>query len=293
MLEGYATLHFGLNKETTTAFLQNNNFDIIIIIDTEEYIEAVEEADIDSKVLVEVHTSIERNLEYLTRINPDVIDGFVTVSNYMVGRIKHHISDELQHKPISIFTNVLDSDLFSNISIEVDGPPIIGWVGKIDDHKDWRAFMQISKIVSQEHSGAEFWIIGGQTCPENKVQEVFDFAEEMGIISRFRWIDRIENVKMSSLYSLIAKRGGLSLVTSHCESFGMSVLESLLSGCPVVSTNVGALPEIIPESSYFQLYELGDHQNGAQKAIEIIEKSSNINQELQSIRDALITKYDS
>ena len=293
MLEDYATLHFGINKETTTAFLQNNNFDIIIIIDTEEYIEAVEEADIDSKVLVEVHTSIERNLEYLTRINPDVIDGFVTVSNYMVGRIKHHISDELQDKPISIFTNVLDSDLFSNISVDVDGPPIIGWVGKIDDHKDWRAFMQISKIVSQEHSGAEFWIIGGQTCPENKVQEVFDFAEEMGIISRFRWIDRIENVKMSSLYSLIAKRGGLSLVTSHCESFGMSVLESLLSGCPVVSTNVGALPEIIPESSYFQLYELADHQNGAQKAIEIIEKSSNINQELQSIRDELITKYDS
>ena len=47
------------------------------------------------------------------------------------------------------------------------------------------------------------------------------------------------------------------------------------------------------ESSYFQLYELADHQNGAQKAIEIIEKSSNINQELQSIRDELITKYDS
>jgi glycosyltransferase involved in cell wall biosynthesis len=293
MLEGYATLHFGLNKETTTAFLQNNNFDLIIIIDTEEYIESVEEADTDSKVLVEVHTSIERNLEYLTRINPDVIDGFVTVSNYMVGRIKHHISDELQDKPISIFTNVLDSDLFSNISVDVDGPPIIGWVGKIDDHKDWRAFMQISKIVSQEHSGAEFWIIGGQTCPENKVQEVFDFAEEMGIISRFRWIDRIENVKMSSLYSLIAKRGGLSLVTSHCESFGMSVLESLLSGCPVVSTNVGALPEIIPESSYFQLYELGDHQKGAQKAVEIIGKSSKINQELQFVRDELITKYDS
>ena len=253
----------------------------------------MEVADIDSKVLVEVHTSIERNLEYLTRINPDVIDGFVTVSNYMVGRIKHHISDELQDKPISIFTNVLDSDLFSNISVDGDGPPIIGWVGKIDDHKDWRAFMQISRIVSQEHSDAEFWIIGGQTCPENEVQGVFDFAEEMGIISRFRWIDRIENVKMSSLYSIIAKRGGLNLVTSHCESFGMSVLESLLSGCPVVSTNVGALPEIIPESSYFQLYELADHQNGAQKTIEIISKSSDVNQELQSIRDELISKYDS
>ena len=66
-----------------------------------------------------------------------------------------------------------------------------------------------------------------------------------------------------------------------------------MSGCPVVSTNVGALPEIIPESSYFQLYELADHQIGAQKVVEIIGKSSQINQELQSIRDELITKYDS
>ena len=66
-----------------------------------------------------------------------------------------------------------------------------------------------------------------------------------GIISRFRWLDRIENVNMPLLYSLVSERGGVNLVTSHCESFGMSVLESLLTGCPVVSTNVGALPEIL------------------------------------------------
>ena len=98
---------------------------------------------------------------------------------------------------------------------------------------------------------------------------------------------------MSSLYSLIAKRGGLSLVTSHCESFGMSVLESLLSGCPVVSTKVGALPEITNEAEYFQLYELGDHQSGAEKSLKVIEESSNINNKLQVERDNLVQLYDS
>lgn len=293
MLEDYATLHFGLTKETTTSFLEENNFDIIVIIDTEEYIHAVEVANIDSKILIEVHTSIERNLEYLSRIDSKDIDGFITVSQYMVGRIKHHISNDLQNKPISIFTNVLDSDLFSNIDVEAEGPPVIGWVGKIDDHKDWRAFMNISQQISTQNKDAEYWIVGGQTCPEALVQEVFDYAEEKAILSRFRWIDRIENVKMSSLYSLIAKRGGLSLVTSHCESFGMSVLESLLSGCPVVSTKVGALPEITNEAEYFQLYELGDYQSGAEKSLKVIEESSNINNKLQVERDNLVQLYDS
>ena len=132
MLEEYATLHFGLNKETTISFLEQNNFDIVIIIDTEEYIQAISAANVKCKVLIEVHTSIERNLDYLARINHEDIDGFVTVSDYMVNRIKFHISDELQNKPISIFTNVLDSNLFSNINVDGDGDHPL-----VDECKVW------------------------------------------------------------------------------------------------------------------------------------------------------------
>ena len=293
MLGDYATLHFGLNKETTKTFLEENKFDLIIIIDTEEYIDAIREMELDSKVIVEVHTSIERNLEYLSRIETNDIDGFITVSQYMIGRIKHHIQPELNDKKITTFQNVLDSDLFKPIDIETSGPPVIGWIGKIDDHKDWRAFMQISSLIRKTNQEVEFWIVGGQTCPEALAQEVFDYAEEMNIISKFKWIDRIENVKMASLYSILSKRGGLSLVTSHCESFGMSVLESLLAGSPVVSTNVGALPEITDENGYFKLYELQNFETAAAKCLEVLSKSEEINYSLANHRTDLVDKYDS
>lgn len=293
MLSGYATLHFGLNKESTKTFLSNNKFDLIIIIDSEEYIEAVRELDLDSKVIVEVHTSIERNLEYLSRIQPDDIDGFITVSKYMIGRIKHHIQPELKDKTITRFQNVLDSELFKPVEIETAGPPVIGWVGKIDDHKDWKAFMQISSIIRESYKDVEFWIIGGQTCPEERAREVFDYAEEMDIISKFKWIDRIENVKMAGLYSILAKRGGLSLVTSHCESFGMSVLESLLAGSPTVCTDVGALPEITKESEFFKLYDLQNYKLGASKCIEILSNTDAANELLEEHRPELVDLYDS
>ena len=293
MLGDYATLHFGLNKESTKIFLEENKFDMIIIIDTEEYIDAVREMDLDCKVIIEVHTSIEKNLEYLSRIQPNDIDGFITVSQYMIGRIKHHIQSELEDIPITTFQNVLDSDLFKPIDLDTSGPPVIGWGGKIDDHKDWRAFMTISSIIRKSNPDIEFWIIGGQTCPESRVQEVFDFAEEIDILARFKWIDRIENVKMASLYSILSKRGGLSLVTSHCESFGMSVLESLLAGCPIICTDVGALPEITAESEFFKLYELQNYQDAATMCLEVISNSAKINNLLSEHRAELADKYDS
>ena len=119
------------------------------------------------------------------------------------------------------------------------------------------------------------------------------YAEEMEIISKFKWIDRIENIKMASLYSILSKRGGLSLVTSHCESFGMSVLESLLAGSPIVCTDVGALPEITPESEFFKLYDLQDYEVAASKCIEVLSKSEVTNNLLIEHRAELVDKYDS
>lgn len=293
MLSPYATLHFGLNKETTQTFLQQNHFDKIIIIDSEEYIEALREIEVNATIIVEVHTSIESNLEYLSRIEKTEIEALVTVSEYMIGRIQHHISQELTDLHIHQFQNVLDTEVFLSKKHNSEGYPVIVWVGKIDDHKDWKAFIEISSEIHKINSEIEFWIIGGQTCPESRVLEVFDFAEEMDILRRFRWIDRIENMKMPTLYSIVAQRGGLSLVTSHCESFGMSVLEALLTGCPVVSSKVGALPEITPADTYFQLYPLHDYKEAAELCLQVIENSTDIQTSLSGLRPSLVDEYSS
>ena len=129
MLETYATLHFGLNKETTIEFLNENEFDKIVVIDSEEYLDAINEANPTSTVIVEVHTSIERNLEYLSRIKENEVDKFVTVSKYMTGRVRHHLNFELNTEEILRFQNVLDSSIFSPLkSIPVARRLLFGWV---------------------------------------------------------------------------------------------------------------------------------------------------------------------
>ena len=296
MLSPLATLHFGLNENNTAQFIDNQEFDVVIIIDSEEYLKACRNLSSNPKILVEVHTSIERNLEYLCRIEKSDIDHFITVSKYMIERIDFHRSEQAKDIPIHLFENVLDTELFTPNAEESVGPGVVLWVGKIDDHKDWRAYMQISHQISLSNQEVEFWIVGGQTCPEELAQEVFDYAEELGIIERFRWFDRIENDFMSSLYSLVSCRGGVNLVTSHGESFGMAVLESLLSSCPVISSDVGALSEITAESDYFKLYDLGDLQTAAKSCLELLNDAENHTrtvQELLSVQESLRNQYSS
>ena len=57
------------------------------------------------------------------------------------------------------------------------------------------------------------------------------------------------------------------MITSHNESFGMSLLEALRCNCPIVSTQVGALPEIASDQRFARFYSLGD----LSKAVEEVE----------------------
>ena len=124
MLSPYATLHFGLNGENTASFLEEEAFDLVVVIDSEEYLQAIKTMENRPTLLVEVHTSIERNLSYLSRIQPNEVEGFFTVSEYMKTRIQAHASESLGSPQISLFSNVLDTDLFSPKSLNAEGPPL-------------------------------------------------------------------------------------------------------------------------------------------------------------------------
>ncbi|HMW75375.1 MAG TPA: glycosyltransferase, partial [Saprospiraceae bacterium] len=64
--------------------------------------------------------------------------------------------------------------------------------------------------------------------------------------------------------------GDLFLIPSASESFGLSALEAMACEVPVISSNIGGLPEVNLDGITGYLCDVGDHQTMAQRAIELL-----------------------
>ena len=89
-------------------------------------------------------------------------------------------------------------------------------------------------------------------------------ARTLGVADRVQFLGRIENV------APLLSSADLFLLPSANESFGLSALEALACGVPVVASNAGGIPEVIREGVTGSLRPVGDVDAMAQAAIEIL-----------------------
>jgi len=89
-------------------------------------------------------------------------------------------------------------------------------------------------------------------------------ARELGVDERVFFLGKIEAV------APLLSAADLFLLPSQSESFGLSALEALASGVPVVGSNAGGLPEVVRDGESGALCEVGDVAHMAEAAIHIL-----------------------
>lgn len=245
------------NGKELTRLIRNGNFDMVLVIDTPEAYKSLAAAEYGGKVVNEVHTTTA-NLKYLADVGEQKIDAFLAPSAYLVERIEGEFGFRGK-VPCYDTGNCVDTEVFQPVAgVPVPTRKIILWVGKLDDHKNWRGFLSVAQGLMTRGEDCEFWMVGGETASDDVAREMLDLAGAYELLTRLRWIQRVEYDQMPQLYSLTAASGGLSLSTSQNESFGMTIAESLACGCPAVSARVGAIPEILDGELAQNLYTFFD-----------------------------------
>jgi N-acetyl-alpha-D-glucosaminyl L-malate synthase BshA len=107
--------------------------------------------------------------------------------------------------------------------------------------------------------------------------------------------------KLDQIAPLLAA-ADLFLLPSQSESFGLSALEALASGVPVVGSDAGGLPEVVRDGETGALCAVGDIAGMATAALEIL-KDSERWKEMSRLaaadarerfsQDAIVSKYES
>ncbi len=89
-------------------------------------------------------------------------------------------------------------------------------------------------------------------------------ARVLGVADRVQFLGRIENV------APLLSSADLFLLPSEHESFGLSALEALACGVPVVASNAGGIPEVIQSGVTGALLPVGDIDGMAAAATRIL-----------------------
>jgi len=118
-------------------------------------------------------------------------------------------------------------------------PKFLLYVGSAYPHKGLDEALEAWKMAEKEFSELEFWVVGERDAFmaqfENKVKQ--------SGVQRLRFLGRISDQELEKLY---AQALGL-LYPSHFEGFGLPPLEAIAYGCPVLSSDAPALPEVLGE----------------------------------------------
>ncbi|HMF99397.1 MAG TPA: glycosyltransferase [Vicinamibacterales bacterium] len=140
---------------------------------------------------------------------------------------------------------------------------VVSTVGRLTAIKDQRLFLQVARRVARQRADAVFLIAGDGELRADLEQ----LAHQLGIASRVRFLGWRRD--LTAVYAAT----NVFLLTSRNEGTPVAIIESLASGTPAVSTDVGGVRDVISEAAFGALAPLDDVDGLSDRVVEWLENT--------------------
>jgi N-acetyl-alpha-D-glucosaminyl L-malate synthase BshA len=167
---------------------------------------------------------------------------------------------------VEVIFNFIDPDVYARerypqtLRAELNGDRrVLMHVSNFRPVKRVRDIVQVFAKVKREIPSVLVMVGDG---PDRVVAQ--EEARHLGVESDVYFLGKIDSV------APLLAGADLFLLPSDRESFGLSALEALASGVPVVGANVGGLPEVVVEGETGALRAVGDIDAMAAASIDIL-----------------------
>lgn len=151
--------------------------------------------------------------------------------------------------------------LFYNPITKTRCEPYMLYVGSVNSRKNLLGIVKAMELLPKDFD-LPLYIVGEGREYKTQVQT---YIAEHGMEGRFKWLGGLTPNELHQLYT----NAQLFIYPSFYEGFGLPVVEAMLSGCPVVTSNVSCLPEAAgPYSLLASPSDPEDIKDKMQKALE-------------------------
>ncbi len=193
--------------------------------------------------------------------------------------VSHNLRDETFRsfkieKEIEVIHNFVDVERFQKKPIDAfrrviapNGEYILLHASNFRKIKRVEDVVRIFAAVNKEVPSKLLFVGDG---PERPSAE--SLSRELGICDDMRFVGKQE--QMEEILAIT----DMFLLTSEYESFGLSALEAMAAGVPVISTNAGGLPEINVPGVTGYLGNVGDVEDMAAHALDILKDDARLKQ---------------
>jgi glycosyltransferase involved in cell wall biosynthesis len=173
-------------------------------------------------------------------------------------------SGVVEPSKITVVHNGIDTDRFARPADAAgerggDSPVLVGTVGHLAPIKGHDVFVRAAALVSARRRGVHFVVIGEDKSPQMGHRKSLEsLVAELGLSGSVRmpgWQDDIPGA-LSSLTLFVS--------AARSEPFGLSIVEAMAAGLPVVAAASEGASEIIEDGLSGRLVPVGDHESLAE-----------------------------
>lgn len=198
------------------------------------------------RVIWSMHSSYERKINFKTRLTSwlsfFIPDKIIYVSNF--ARQQHTEAGFTKKKSVIVY-NGLDVDKFkkaNQCTLSVDKNKInIGMIARYHPVKNYPKFFAIARHAIEFNSNCHFYLIGKGNDKGNA--ELVTLLSENNVSDNTTLVNEMEDV------SSIIPCFDLLVSTSKSESFGLTIVEAILSNVNVSTINLPIMDELFEHCS--------------------------------------------
>ena len=182
--------------------------------------------------------------KFMMKAAVSISDKIITISEFSKSEILKYLNVDTKKISVVHFgidPSIIESELHYIPSFNNIPDKFLLYVGNIKPHKNLINLLKAFEIILSSHSDYKLIIVGKKEGFITGDNEVFKMVENNRLLNdNIIFTGYIENRELYNYY----KSASLFVFPSLYEGFGIPPLEAMICGCPVIASDITAIPEI-------------------------------------------------